>query len=366
MVSFRIRLEPSGQEFMAEPNETVLAAALRQGHALPYSCRNGSCATCKSHLISGSVDYGSYDESALSAQERAVGKVLLCQAVPKSDLVVEAKELAAASHIPIRMLPARVVQLERAADDVMIVRLKLAAGTRLEFLAGQYLDILLKDNKRRSFSLANAPQDDEFLELHIRHVPDGLFSTQVFTSMKERDLLRFQGPLGTFFLRADDAKGDATLGIVERGQRKAQSPRMPGAAESRPIILVAGGTGFAPIKSIIEDAIGRGEARPMHLYWGARARRDLYRHALAESWRASYSSFRYTPVLSAPAADDQWTGRTGWVHEAVVADHPDLSGFEVYASGPPAMIHALQKVVKRHGLAEDRLYYDSFEHARNR
>lgn len=338
-MSFRIRLEPSGQEFLAEPNESVLAAALRQGHALPYSCRNGSCATCKSRLISGNVDPGSYDESALSAEERSAGKVLLCQARPKSDLVVEAREIAAASHIPIRMLPARVAQLERAAEDVMIVRLKLAAGTQLEFLAGQYLDILLKDNMRRSFSLANAPQDNEFLELHIRHVPNGLFTTQVFTTLKERDLLRFQGPLGTFFLRTDS---------------------------ERPIILVAGGTGFAPIKSIVEDAMARGIQRPMHLYWGARARRDLYRHALAESWQDARPGFRYTPVLSEPAAEDHWTGRRGWVHEAVAADHPDLSGAEVYASGPPAMIHALQTELKAHGLPEDRLYCDSFEYAPHR
>lgn len=338
-MSFLVRLEPSGQEFLAETNETVLAAALRQGHALAYSCRNGSCATCKSRLISGSVDYGSYDEAALSTEEKASGKVLLCQAVPKSDLVVEARELATASHIPIRLLPARVAQLERAAEDVMIVRLKLAAGTRLEFLAGQYIDILLKDNKRRSFSLANAPQHDEFLELHIRHVPGGYFTTQVFTSLKERDLLRFQGPLGTFFLRIESV---------------------------RPIILVAGGTGFAPVKSIIEDALARGETRPMHLYWGVRARRDLYRHALAESWQASHPGFRYTPVLSEPAAEDQWSGRRGWVHEAVIADYPDLSGAEVYASGPPAMIHALKKAVREHGLPDDQLYYDSFEYTPNR
>ena len=355
MVSFRIRLEPSGQEFLAETNETVLAAALRQGHALAYSCRNGSCATCKSRLISGSVDYGSYDEAALSTEEKASGKVLLCQAVPRSDLVVEARELAAASHIPIRLLPARVAQLERAAEDVMIVRLKLAAGTRLEFLAGQYIDILLKENKRRSFSLANAPQHDEFLELHIRHVPNGFFTTQVFTSLKERDLLRFQGPLGTFFLRTDDP-----------GRASAARGRTPGAAEDRPIILVAGGTGFAPMKSIIEDALARGDSRPMHLYWGVRARGDLYRHALAESWQASRPGFRYTPVLSEPAAEDQWSGRRGWVHEAVIADYPDLSGAEVYASGPPAMIHALKKAVREHGLPDDQLYYDSFEYAPNR
>jgi CDP-4-dehydro-6-deoxyglucose reductase len=218
----------------------------------------------------------------------------------------------------------------------MQLSLKLAEGQRLQFLAGQYIDILLSGNQRRSFSLATAPHVDELLQLHVRHVPGGLFSGQVFTTMKERDLLRFQGPLGTFFLRED---------------------------LDRPVILVAGGTGFAPIKSILDHAFAQGTTRPLHLYWGVRAQRDLYLHVLPQAWAREHAHFHYTPVLSEPLSEDNWSGRRGWVHEAVIADHPDLSRHEVYASGPPPMIEALKKAVKTHGLPSDRLYYDSFEHA---
>ncbi len=335
-MSFKIRIESSGHEFTAEEKETVLAAALRQGVTLAYSCRNGDCGTCKGKVISGKVDYGTYEEKAMSEAEKNAGSALFCQAVPLSNLVIEAKEISAAKDIPIRIMPCRVMKLEKLAHDVMRLWFKLAEGQRLQFLAGQYIDILLSGNRRRSFSLATAPHADEMLQLHIRHIPGGLFSEQVFTQMKERDLLRFQGPLGVFFLREDS---------------------------DRPVILVAGGTGFAPIKSILEHAFAQGLTRPLHLYWGARARSDLYLHDLPQSWTREHAHFRYTPVLSEPQSEDHWSGRTGWVHEAVIADHPDLTQHEVYASGPPPMIEALKKAVKKHGLPNDRLYYDSFEHA---
>jgi CDP-4-dehydro-6-deoxyglucose reductase len=350
----------------------VLAAALRQGVSLTYSCRNGSCGTCQGRVLEGQVDAGQYEDKALSAAERAAGQVLFCQALPRSDLVVEAQELTATQGIPIRILPCRVAQMERAAPDVMILRLKLAQNERLQFLAGQYLDILLSGGKRRSFSLANAPHDvqgrtnaagdmtpgkeevaqrreqlprmsgaaaDEFLELHIRHVPNGLFSGHVFTAMKEKDLLRIQGPLGTFFLREES---------------------------QRPIILVAGGTGFAPIKSLVEHAFARGITRPLHFYWGVRARVDLYHHALVESWAQAHPNFRYTPVLSEAKPEDQWSGRGGFVHEAVATDHADLQAYDVYASGPPLMIAALKRVLAERGLPAERFFYDSFESAPNR
>lgn len=335
-MSFKIRIESSGHEFSAEEKETVLAAALRQGVTLAYSCRNGDCGTCKGKLISGDVDYGAYEEKAMSEAEKNAGSALFCQAVPLSDLVIEAREIKAAEGIPIRIMPCRVMKLDQLAPDVMQLSLKLAEGQRLQFLAGQYVDILLSGNQRRSFSLATAPHADELLQLHVRHVPGGLFSGQVFTKLKERDLLRFQGPYGTFFLREDS---------------------------DRPAILVAGGTGFAPIKSMLEHAFATGIKRPLHLYWGARARRDLYLHDLTQPWSREHTNFRYTPVLSEPLPDDNWSGRSGWVHEAVIADHPDLSQHEVYASGPPPMIEALKMAVKKHGLPGDRLYYDSFEHA---
>ena len=198
-MTFKVRIEPSGHAFTVAEQETVLEGALRHGYTLPYSCRNGSCGTCKGRLLAGDIDYGRYEDKALSAQERAAGLALFCQAVPRSDVVIEARELAAVAGITIKTLPARVMKMERAADDVMILSLKLPANQRLQFLAGQYLDILLKANQRRSFSLANPPHADEFLQLHIRRVPNGLFTTHVFTQMKEKDLLRLRGPMGTFF-----------------------------------------------------------------------------------------------------------------------------------------------------------------------
>jgi len=335
-MTHKIQIQSSGHEFTANEKETILAAALRQGVTLAYSCRNGDCGTCKGKIIAGQVDYGKYEAKAMSDEERGAGAALFCQAVPLSDLVIEAREISAAEGIPIRIMPCRVMKLDRLAHDVMQLSFKLAEGQRLQFLAGQYIDILLSGNQRRSFSLATAPHADELLQLHIRHVPGGLFSEQVFTTMKERDLLRFQGPLGTFFLREDS---------------------------DRPVILVAGGTGFAPIKSILDHAFAQGTTRPLHLYWGVRAQRDLYLHDLPQAWAREHAHFRYTPVLSQPLSEDHWSGRTGWVHEAVIADHPDLSRHEVYASGPPPMIEALKKAVIAHGLPSDRLYYDSFEHA---
>lgn len=335
-MTFKIRIQSSGREFTVEEKETVLAAALRQGVMLPYSCRNGACGTCKGKLLSGQVDYGTYEAKAMSETEREQGHALFCQAKPLSDLVIEAKEIAAAKDIPIRIMPARVVQMEKLADDVMRLSLKLAEGQRLQHLAGQYVDILLSGNQRRSFSLSTSPFSDELLQLHIRHVPGGFFTGHVFTKMQEKDLLRFQGPFGMFFLREDS---------------------------DRPAILVAGGTGFAPIKGILEYAFAKGITRPLHLYWGVRAKRDLYLPELPHAWAREHGNFRFTPVLSEPRPEDQWNGRQGWVHEAVAKDYPDLSGYEVYASGPPPMIDAIKGMVKKHGLPADRLYYDSFEFA---
>jgi len=335
-MTFKICIRSSGREFTAEEKETVLAAALRHGVMLPYSCRSGACGTCKGKLVSGEVDYGTYEPKAMSAAEKENGHALFCQAKPLSDLVIEAKEIAAAKDIPIRILPARVVQMEKLADDVMRLSLKLAEGQRLQYLAGQYIDILLSGNQRRSFSLATSPLSDELLQLHIRHVPGGHFTGHVFEKMKEKDLLRFQGPFGMFFLREDS---------------------------ERPAILIAGGTGFAPIKSILEYAFAQGIQRPLHLYWGVRAKRDLYLPDLPQAWAKQHSNFKFTPVLSEPKPEDHWSGRQGWVHEAVAEDHPDLSRHEVYASGPPPMIDAIKGMVKKHRLPEDRLYYDSFEFA---
>lgn len=312
----------------------MLAAALRQGVMLPYGCKNGACGSCKGKIVAGAVDYGHYHARVLTEAERAHGKALFCQAKPLGELVIECRTIGAAKDIAVRLLPCRVQQLEKVADDVMIVRLKLPANERLQFLAGQYIDFLLKGGERRSFSMANAPHADELLELHIRQVAGGSFTEHVFGKMKERDILRLEGPLGSFFLREDSAK---------------------------PIVLVASGTGFAPIKSIVESAVHRKVARPMVLYWGARRPKDLYLNALPESWAREHPQFRYIPVISEARPEDQWNGRTGFVHRAVMEDLPDLSAHQVYACGVPIMVDSARRdFIAQCKLPEDEFYADSF------
>ena len=310
-MSFSITIKPSGHQFSADENETVLEAALKQSITLPYSCRDGVCGACKGKVVEGTVDYGKYQASTLNAAEKAAGMALFCCAKPKSDLVIECREVSTLNDIPVKLLPTRVHKLVKLADDVMVIYLKLPASERLQFLAGQYIDILQKTGKPRSFSLANAPHNDEFLELHIRNIVGGSFTHHVFTEMKERDILRIKGPLGTFFLREDSDK---------------------------PIIFVASGTGFAPIKGIIEHALYIGIKRPMHFYWGARKLADLYMLDKAKKWESL--GIKFTPVLSDALPEDNWKGRTGFVHKAVMEDYADLSGHQVYACGAPVVVEA--------------------------
>jgi CDP-4-dehydro-6-deoxyglucose reductase len=328
----QITLRPSGHVFNAQDGETVLEAALREGYRLPYGCRNGSCGSCKGKVAAGSVDHGKSQDTALNANERAAGMALFCQAQPRSDLIIECREIGVAKDIPVKTLPCRVQSLELIAPDVMRIRLRLPASERLQFLAGQYIDILLRDGTRRSLSLANPPHDDGLLELHLRNY-GGPFSTHVFTQMKEKDILRFEGPLGTFYLREDSIK---------------------------PAVLVAGGTGFAPIKAIIEHAIHHKLKRPLLLYRGARHAVDLYLDELPLAWQREHS-ITYVPVLSDASAEEPWAGRRGLVHEAVMADLPDLSGHEVYACGAPAMIDAARRdFITRCALPEEAFYADAF------
>ena len=339
-MSFTVTIQPSGHTLSAEAGESILEAALRQGLTLPYGCRDGACGACRGKVLSGDVDHGKAQDHALSPADRAQGLALFCCASPRSDLVIESREVRKAGDIPVKTLPARVQSLERAAPDVMIVRLKLPASERLQFLAGQYVDILLKDGRRRSFSLANAPHDDALLELHIRHVPGGLFTEQVFSTMKEKDILRFNGPHGTFFLREDSPK---------------------------PIVMIAGGTGFAPIKSVVEHAIAEHCERPITVYWGGRRRADLYAMAVPAQWATARPDIRFVPVLSEPAAADDWQGRSGFVHAAAMADFPDLSGHQVYACGSPAMIAAAKRdFIDRCKLPENEFFADSFDFANDK
>ena len=329
----KITIQSSQHAFTAENEETILEAALREGYDLPYGCRNGACGSCKGRIVEGSVDHGKFDRKALSDAEIASGMTLFCCAKPLTDLVVDCREVKAAKDIQVKTLPCRVQKMIPTAKDTMILKLKLPSNERLQFLAGQYIDILLKEGKRRSFSLANAPHDDEFLELHIRNVAGGNFSQHVFTEMKEKDILRFEGPLGTFTL--DEAS-------------------------EKPIILLASGTGFAPIKSIVEHAFHAGIKREMTLYWGAYARADLYMPELPEKWASEHDNFRFIPVLSDPLPGDNWTGRTGYVHQAVMQDHQDLSGFQVYACGSPLMVQAASTDFVGRGLPRDAFFSDAF------
>ncbi|MFN7641769.1 MAG: CDP-6-deoxy-delta-3,4-glucoseen reductase [Burkholderiales bacterium] len=337
-MTFTVTVMPSGKQFAVEPDETVLEAGLRQGVVLPYGCKNGACGSCKSKVVEGSVEHGPHQVAALKPEEAERGFALPCCARAVSDLTLEARVIGAAGDVPLRKMPCRIASIERAAPDVAILRLQLPANERLQYLAGQYVELILKDGTRRSYSMAGAPHAADQVELHIRHMPGGKFTDPLFGAVqpvvKERDILRFEGPMGTFFLREDSVK---------------------------PIVLVASGTGFAPIKAIIEHASHKGFTRPMTLYWGGRRPKDLYRHELCERWAAEMPHFRYVPVVSDPLPEDAWTGRGGFVHRAVMEDFPDLAAFQVYACGAPIVVDSAKAdFTARCGLPEDEFYADAF------
>ena len=333
-MSFQISVQPSGHQFTCEADETVLAAAIRSGIGLPYGCKNGACGSCKGKLVSGSIELGKHQERALSSADQTQGQTLFCCATPQSDLVIEAREVEGVGGIQIKKMPARVAKIEKVADDVIVLSLQLPANERLQYLAGQYVEFLLKDGKRRSYSMANAPHKEEHVTLHIRHMPGGLFTDHVFGAMKERDILRFEGPLGTFFLREDSDK---------------------------PIVMLASGTGFAPIKAIVEQLEHNKSSRPVTLYWGGRRPTDLYMHALCEQWAATLPNFKYVRVVSDALPEDNWNGRTGFVHMAVIADHPDLSRHQVYACGAPVVVESAKREFSALcKLPEEEFYADSF------
>ena len=333
-MTFKVSIQPSGHEYQVKPDETILQSALNNGIGLPYGCRNGACGSCKGRLVSGSIDYGNYSATALSDAEKTEGKALFCCAKPLTDVVIEAREVGAIKDLQVKILPSRVQSMERLADDVIVLSLKLPANERLQFLAGQYIEFLLKDGKRRSYSMANAPHDDALLQLHIRHMAGGHFTEHVFGKMKERDILRFEGPLGSFFLREESSK---------------------------PIIMLASGTGFAPVKAVIEQAIYRENQRPITLYWGGRRPKDIYMMALCQQWAQSVPGFKFVPVVSDALPDDNWTGRTGFVHRATLEDFPDMSGHQVYACGAPIVIEsAKREFIASCKLSEDEFFADSF------
>jgi CDP-4-dehydro-6-deoxyglucose reductase len=333
-MTFQITVQPSGHHFDCEADETVLAAAIRAGIGLPYGCKNGACGSCKGKVVAGSVQHKAHQERALPEQEKTQGFSLFCCAVPDGDLVIEAREVGGSSDYPVRKMPTRVQGITRAAPDVAIITLQLPANEALAYRAGQYIEFLLKDGKRRAYSLATAPSFGGPLELHVRHLPGGVFTDHVFGTMKERDILRFEGPLGTFFLREESDK---------------------------PIVMLASGTGFAPVKALVEHMVHLKSGRPVTLYWGGRRPQDLYMHSLCEQWAQTLPNFRYVPVVSDALPEDGWQGRSGFVHEAVMQDTPDLSGYQVYACGAPVMVDAARRdYVASCGLPADEFYADAF------
>ncbi|KJS65038.1 MAG: CDP-6-deoxy-delta-3,4-glucoseen reductase [Comamonadaceae bacterium BICA1-1] len=335
-MTYTITIDPSGRQFSAQPDETLLAAAIRQGVPLPYGCQDGACGSCKCKKLQGEVLHDPYQAKALSEQEADAGLILACRAHAQSDVRLESRQVGAADAFPVKRLPVRVSRLQRATPEVMIVHLQLPASDAFGYHAGQYVDVLLRDGSRRSYSMANAPHFQALapgLELHLRHLPGGLFTDHVFGAMKEKEILRIEGPHGGFYLRENSSK---------------------------PMIFLASGTGMAPIKALIEHLRFKNIERHTTLYWGARRPSDLYLHDWIEAQCADIPNLRYVPVVSDALPEDGWSGRSGFVHLAVLQDFPDLSGHQVYACGAPVMVDAAQRDFGAAGLPADEFYADAF------
>lgn len=330
---FSITVQPSGRQFSAQSDETLLAAGIRQGVGLPYGCKDGACGSCKCKMLSGSVVHGSHQTKALSPEEESQGLVLTCCATATSDVVLESRQVSAEGALPIKKMPTRVTSLQKVSADVMLIQLQLPANDSFQYKAGQYIEFLLRDGARRSYSMANAPQGNS-VELHIRHMPGGKFTDHVFGSMKEKEILRVEGPHGSFYLREESDKA---------------------------IVMVASGTGFAPIKALLEQMESAGSTRPVALYWGGRRPADLYMDGWVKEFQNRMPSLRYVPVVSDALEEDQWTGRVGFVHQAALEDFQDMREYQVYACGAPIVVESARRDFVAHaGLPPEEFYADAF------
>ena len=334
----QITVQPSGRVFVAQAGEAILSAGIRQGVGLPYGCKDGACGTCKCKLIEGRVLHRPHQSKALSEAEAQSGFILTCCGVAQTDLVLESRQVTELGALPIKRLPTRVLRLERKSPDVMVLTLQLPASDSFAYRAGQYIEFILRDGARRSYSMANAPASPgsagATLELHIRHMPGGRFTDHVFTTMLEKEILRAEGPFGSFFLREDSSK---------------------------PMVLLASGTGFAPVKALIEHMQQQGMARTATLYWGARRPRDLYMNDWVLAKLTELPNLRYVPVVSDALPEDGWLGRTGFVHQAVLQDFPSLAAHQVYACGAPIVVDsARQAYTSLAGLPPEEFFADAF------
>jgi len=332
-MKYQVKLPTTRHEFSTTEDETVLESALKSGINLPYGCRSGRCGACKGKVLKGKVRY---DETpkALSDEMKQHGYALFCQARACSDIEIAVDEVEKLNQIKIMTMPTKVAKLEQLSHDVMRVHLKIPENIRMQFFAGQYLDIFQGNGERRSFSIANAPHDDDFIELHIRHIDGGEYTQYIFDKMKIGEILRIEAPLGSFTLNE---------------------------SSHRPMILMGGGTGFAPLKGMLEHAFQIGLEKPMHLFWGVRSLRDLYMPALPTEWTRQFPLFQFTPVLSEPLAEDNWQGETGYVHEAVIKHSANLSQCDIYMSGPPVMVYTAKDRFMELGVTEQQLFSDAFE-----
>ena len=338
-MTHRVSLGRPQLGFDVEDGETVLAAGLRQGFALPFGCQTGACASCRVRLLGGTVQYppDAPPERALSRAEIDAGYILMCEARPTSDLELLLHQPEPAEHLRPRKVQVRVIDKTLLSHDVLRLRVQLPhgdGGEPFRYQPGQYADFLLDGNRRRSFSIASAPSPGGVLEFHLRVTPGGQFAHFAQDQMPGKAILRLEGPLGAFYFRPES---------------------------DRPVLLMAGGTGFAPVKAIVESQLAPGLTRPFHLFWGARGERDLYLDALPRQWEREHGNFRYTPVLSEPAAG--WNGERGFVHEALLRAYPKLARYDVYMAGPPIMVHKAREAFLAAGLDADHLYYDSFDYA---
>lgn len=332
-MSYTVTLMPDHATFTVEAGEPILSAAKRQNFNLPHACQNGICGQCKAEVVSGGVMQGVHAELALSSEEAARGKILMCCTTLNGDVMLKIPGYNGTSAPPVKTFPTRVASADYIGD-VAVLTLSLPKSPPFQFWAGQYIDILLTNGQTRSYSIANGPNRPETLTLHIAKREGGLLSGMLFgeeVSIQEKTILRVRGPLGTFTLQEND----------------------------KPVIFMATGTGFAPIGSILHQLADNGSSRTVHLYWGARNRGGLYDFQTASDLIARLPNARFTPVLSRP--DEGWQGATGYVQTHVAADYPDLSGFEVYACGSAQMIESANELLQQQcGLPEEAFFSDAF------